>query len=192
LIVVRTRKEEKNMNTFEFSIVASGLDPEAEGFADRFFDAGCDDATISFQKGHIILDFAREADSIDAAICSAMECVMNAGAHVDRVEPDPLVSLSDMAARTGMSRAAMTQYAKGQRSEGFPAPVARVTSDTSLYDWSEVATWLHQHEKLSREKAIEAKAVKIVNDALSAGDADLREVLHEQLQHYEESLPKAA
>jgi hypothetical protein len=33
------------MKIFEFSIIASGLDPEAEDFADRFFDAGCDDAT---------------------------------------------------------------------------------------------------------------------------------------------------
>jgi hypothetical protein len=76
------------MKQFEFSIIASGLDPEAEDFADRFFEAGCDDATISFQKGHIIVDFAREAESIDAAICSAVECVGKAGAHIDRVEPD--------------------------------------------------------------------------------------------------------
>lgn len=61
------------MTPFEFSIIASGLDPEAEDFADRFFDADCDDATISFQKRHIIADFAREAASIDAAICSAVE-----------------------------------------------------------------------------------------------------------------------
>jgi len=117
------------MKTFEFSIIASGLDPEAEDFVDRFFNAGCDDATLSFQKGHTILDFAREADSIDAAIVSAMECVTAAGAKVDRIEPDPLVSLSDIASRTGMSRAAMTQYSKGQRGKNFPSPVARITSD---------------------------------------------------------------
>ena len=35
------------MKIFEFRIIASGLDPEAEDFADRFFDAGCDDATLS-------------------------------------------------------------------------------------------------------------------------------------------------
>jgi hypothetical protein len=75
----------------------------------RFYNAGCDDATISFQKGHIIVDFAREADSIDAAIVSAVECVTAAGAQVDRVEPDPFVNLSDIAARTGMTRAAMSQ-----------------------------------------------------------------------------------
>src|SRR5882757_6347372 len=118
------------MKTFEFSIIASGLDPEADDFADRFFNAGCDDATILFQKGHIIVDFAREAGSIDAALCSAVECVEKAGAQVDRVEPDPLVSLSDIAARTGLTRAAITNYAKGSRGKNFPPPVAKVTSDS--------------------------------------------------------------
>jgi hypothetical protein len=108
------------MKTFEFSVVASGLDPEAEDFADRFFNAGCDDATISFQKGHIIVDFAREAKSIDIAICSAVDCVEKTGARIDRIEPDPLVSLADIAARTGLSRAAITQYSKANAALIFP------------------------------------------------------------------------
>jgi len=179
------------MKTFEFSIVASGLDPEADGFTDRFFEAGCDDATISFQKGHIILDFAREADSIDSAICSAVECVETAGAQVDRIEPDPLVSLSEIASRTGLTRAAITQYSKGQRGKDFPAPVARVTSETSLYDWAKVATWLFQHEKLSREEAIEAAAVKAANEAICAHETKLRDKLQEQLKDYEKELEAA-
>src|SRR5436305_13532072 len=107
LTAVRTERR-TTMKTHEFSIIASALDPQAEDFETRFYDAGCDDATISFQKGHIIVDFAREADSIDEAICSAVECVVKAGAHLDRVEPDPLVSLSDIAVRTGLTRAAIT------------------------------------------------------------------------------------
>jgi len=180
------------MKTFEFSIIASGLDPEAEGFVDGFFNAGCDDATISFQKGHIIVDFARDADSIDAAICSAVECVEKAGAHVDRVEPDPLVSLSDIAARTGLTRAAITNYAKGDRAAHFPSPVARVTSKTSLYDWAAVATWLFQHEQLSREAAIEAEAVRVTNAAIQAHEPKLKETLQDSLRAYEQSLDKAA
>ena len=180
------------MKTFEFSIIASGLDPQAEDFADRFFDAGCDDATISFQKGHIIADFAREAVSVDAAICSAVECVEKAGAQVDRVEPDPLVSLSDIAARTGLTRAAITQYAKGQRGQNFPAPVARVTSETSLYDWATVATWLFHHEKLSRDQAVEAEALKAVNEALAAHETRLRDALRARLKAYKARLEKRA
>lgn len=88
------------MKTFEFRIIASGLDPEAEDFADRVFNAGCDDATLSFQKGHIILDFAREAETIEAAIASAIECVAAAGAKVERIESDSLVSHADIASLT--------------------------------------------------------------------------------------------
>src|SRR6266403_4144442 len=180
------------MKTFEFSIIASGLDPEAEDFADRFFEAGCDDATISFQKGHIIVDFAREAKSIDTAICSAFECVEKAGAHVDRVEPDPLVSLSDIAARTGLSRAAITNYSKVDRAENFPPPVARVTSKTSLYDWAAVATWLFQNDQLPREKAIEAEAVRVVNAAIQSHEPKLQKTLQDGLRAYEKNLDKAA
>ncbi len=180
------------MKKYEFSIIASGLNPESEDFEQRFLDAGCDDATISFQKGHIIADFAREADSVDAAICSALECVEKAGAHIDRVEPDPLVSLSEIAARTGLTRAAITQYSKGQRKENFPPPVAKVTSDQSLYDWSSVATWLYQHEKISRDEAIEAEAVKAANEAIKAHDTKLRKALKERLEEYEASLGNAA
>jgi predicted transcriptional regulator len=179
------------MKKFEFCVIASGLDPEAEDFADLFFNAGCDDATISFQKGHIIADFAREADSIEEAISSAVECVEKAGAEVDRVEPDPLVSLADIAARADLTRAAVTQYAKGQRGENFPAPVARVTSETSLYDWAEVATWLFQHKRLSREQAIEAEAVKVANQAICAHDPKLRDRMHERLVSFEKELAAA-
>ena len=180
------------MTTFEFSIIASGLDPEAEDFADRFFDAGCDDATTSFQKGYIILDFARDADSIDEAICSAVECVDKTGAIVSRVEPDPLVSLSDIAARTGLTRAAITNYSKGERADNFPSPVARVTSKTSLYDWAAVAAWLFQHGQISREEAIKAQAVKAANEAIKDRRAKLRETLQRRVKAYEADLDKMA
>lgn len=180
------------MTTFEFSIIASGLDPEADDFADRFFEAGCDDATISFQKGHIILDFAREAESIEDAICSAIECAEKAGAHVDRVEPDPLVNLSDIASRTGLTRQAISHYSKGNRGAHFPSPVARVTSDAPLWDWAPVAKWLYENDKLDRGAAIVAEAVRVANVAIETGEPKLREALHSHLQAYDASLQKAA
>jgi transcriptional regulator with XRE-family HTH domain len=176
------------MKTYEFSIIASGLDPSADDFEAKFYEAGCDDATVSFQKGHIIVDFAREAASIAQAIVSAIECVKAAGAMVERVEPDPLVNLSDIAARTGMTRAAISQYSKGQRSRDFPAPVARVTSDNPLWDWATVARWLFQHDKLARETAIEAEAVRAANAAIEARESQLSSVLHKRLRAYESSL----
>ena len=54
------------MKTHEFTIVASGLDPEMEGYEDRFFEAGCDDATLSFQKGARAVVRSRLAGDVTA------------------------------------------------------------------------------------------------------------------------------
>ena len=158
------------MKNYEFSIIASGLDPEAADFESRFYDAGCDDATVSFQKGHIIVDFARDAETMDIAISSAIDAVTVVGAKVDRVEPDPLVSLSEIASRTGMSRAAMTQYSKGQRGKNFPVPVVKVTSDSPLWDWATVADWLFQNNKLTKDDVLEAQALREVNEGIDSAE----------------------
>lgn len=172
------------MKTYEFSVIASGLDPSADDFESRFYDAGCDDATVSFQKGHIIVDFAREAETMDAAVSSAVEAVLAAGATVDRVEPDPLVSLAEIASRTGMSRAAMTQYSKGQRGRDFPAPVARVTSDSPLWDWAIVARWLFRSEKVSRDVVIEAQTVTEANSVIAGGGRQIATRLRQRVHEF--------
>jgi hypothetical protein len=86
----------------------------------------------------------------------------------------------------------MTQYSKGQRSKDFPAPVARVTSDSPLWEWSTVAKWLFQHGKLTREAAIEAEAVRMANEVVDARQTTLREAIPERLKAYEASLIKEA
>ena len=172
------------MERFEFSIIASGLDPNADDFEARFYEGGCDDATVSFQKGHIIIDFAREAGSIEDAITSAVESVRALGATVERVEPDPLVSLSEIAARTGLTRAAITQYAKGKRGKAdFPAPVARVTSDSPLWDWGTVAAWLYRIGRIKQHQLIEAQAMTIANNAIEHG-ASVKDRLRSGLEEW--------
>jgi hypothetical protein len=80
-----------------------------------------------------------------------------------------------------MSRAAMTQYSKGQRGKNFPAPVARITSDSPLWDWADVAVWLFAQRKITREQAIQAGAVREANKALGGGAirARLKQRVHE-------------
>jgi transcriptional regulator with XRE-family HTH domain len=160
------------MKTFEFTLIATGLDPQADDFEDRFFEAGCDDATLSFQKGAIMLEFTRAASSFKNAVVSALENVLRAGAKPIHVEPDYLVSLSDIAARVGLSRSAVSLYAKGERGRDFPAPVARVTTESPLWDWVEVADWMYRQDKLSIETVLEAKVVRAANIAVQrAGEA---------------------
>lgn len=180
------------MKTHEFSIIASGLDPEADDFESRFYDAGCDDALVAFQKGHIILDFAREAESLEDAIAGAVAAVDQAGAKVDRVEPDPLVSLADISARTGLSRSAITLYAQGARSENFPAPIAKVTSSSPLWDWAAVAKWMYKNKKIGFEEAVAAETVKEANEAVRKGRVAIGDLLKKHARAYSAALKKAA
>ena len=153
------------MSTYEFTIIAAGLDI---GSTDRLFEAGCDDSTISFQRGAIILDFDREARSLGAAIASAVADVEKAGATVIHVEPDHLVNLSDIAARTGITRAAASLYAKGERGTDFPVPVARVTTDSPLWDWVDVARWLYRQGRIPKEELARARIVRKMNSSIES------------------------
>ena len=155
------------MALFEFTIVADGLDPTDEEFETRFYDAGCDDATIAFQKGVIIIDFARESNSLEAAVHSAIEQVGQTKTRIIRIEPEPLVSLTDIAERAGLTKAAISLYATGQRGKGFPHPVARVTSESPLWNWADVASWLGETGKLDKERVAEAAFLSMVNVELS-------------------------
>jgi hypothetical protein len=155
------------MKVHEFTIVASGLDHDSDDFEDRFFMAGCDDSTISAARGAIILHFARGADSLGEAIQSAIDDVTKAGARVERVEPDHLVSLSEIAERAHLTRAAISLYAKGERGRDFPHPVARVTSESPLWDWTDVARWLHGRRRIAEDIVRDAEVIRSANEHLS-------------------------
>ena len=56
------------MNIYEFTFVIetqAGLD---DGLEDALYEAGCDDATLSFRKGIAYLNFDREAEDLELAI----------------------------------------------------------------------------------------------------------------------------
>jgi len=93
-----------------------------------------------------------------------------------------LVSLSDIAERAGVSKAAISLYAKGKRGKDFPAPIARVTTESPLWDWVEVADWMHRNDKLPLEALAEAKVVRAANLAVqSASGGDKHSVSAEEL-----------
>ena len=135
--------------SYEFSMVVAGLDSAARSFEDKLFEAGCSDALIGVVKGLVVLDFTRQASSFADALKSAMRDIRKAGGRVVRIEPDSYASLSDIAARTGLTRQSVSLLVQGKRGAGsFPPPVARVTSDSPLWDWLIVARWLTRHGKL--------------------------------------------
>lgn len=160
-----------DMENFEFAIIASGASLEDDEFLNRLFESGCDDATLSFQKGVIIAEFDREAQSFANAIIDGCAQIHNAGAKIERIEPDHLVSLSEISERCELSKAAISLYINGKRQEGFPCPSAKVTSKHPLWDWYEVASWLNKNGYLDEETVYQAKIVRDTNIIISQSDA---------------------
>jgi hypothetical protein len=63
---------------------------DTDDITDRLFEAGCDDATISFNKmGLISLSFDREADSAKKAVESAIDNVQQALPDAVLIEASP-------------------------------------------------------------------------------------------------------
>ena len=157
------------MKTFEFTVIASGFDVDGN-YEDALFEAGCDDATISIQKGLLIAEFDREAVTFSRAVASAVRAVHGAGLQVERIEPDHLVSLAEIADRSNLSRQAISLYARGERAAGFPAPTAKVTSKHPLWDWHEVADWLFQKSYIGRDAVVQARVVKEANIHIASAE----------------------
>lgn len=151
------------MKSFEFTIAATGLPLDTDEWEYAFYEAGCDDATVSLQRGVFILFFDREAEDFESAARSACDDIRRAGAKVLRIEPDPLVSSSDIAERAGVTRQAVSLYTTGGRGDNFPLPVAGITSSRPLWSWEEVARWLADRGKLAPEAIEQAECIQRLN-----------------------------
>ena len=85
------------MAEYNFTLI---LDGDVENHLDELFEAGCDDATFGTVDGVHYADFDREASSLAEAIASAIDDVESVpGLRVRRVEPDDLVTASEIAGR---------------------------------------------------------------------------------------------
>lgn len=72
------------MNKYEFSLALRGPLELTEEIADKLFESGCDDGTPGMCNGVFVVDFHREADSLEAAINSAIQNVRDAGQEVEQ------------------------------------------------------------------------------------------------------------
>ncbi len=162
---------------FDFTFVVDS-DPHSDGFEDVFIEAGCDDATFVLLRGAAAISFDRDANTYKDAVFSAYKQIISTGAQIVRFEPDFLVSASDIAERSGLTRAAVSLFTKGERRDGFPIPHARLNSANPLWDWVSVSEWLVKHKDLPKEKYREALISRIINAGAQINQLD-------QLQHFD-------
>lgn len=142
------------MTEFNFKLLCLGIDSNDESFLDALYEAGCDDATVFFKDGHLCLDFTRDSDNAENAVVSAIRDFESAGigGSVERVEPEDLASLSEIALRVGVTRASLQKYARGESKVGidFPRPVQNIlASRRELFSTIEVLNWMLLKRKVA-------------------------------------------
>lgn len=142
------------MEHYNFTLTLSNVHADTEGLADALYAHGCDDALICYYGNAVYLEFDRKAASLDSAIESAIINIETAGtgAVVESVD-SVLVGLSDIAGLSGLSRQAITLLKDGARGKGdFPCPVQRISGQSPLWDWSDVAKWLADCGRLDNKE----------------------------------------
>lgn len=164
------------MSTYEFTLVVDGLDVDDSEQMDRLFEAGFDDTTFSTVDGVGYAEFTREADSVVQAIDHAIEQIrMYTGLEVLRVEPDDLVTATDIAEAAGVSRQYIDQLIKGERQDGtFPPPVTQFKSRSRLWRRSDVLPWLAERgviEEPDKDELATMLAAQAFNGVLTIHSA---------------------
>ena len=135
------------MSAFSFTLIVEGRDILADETVDALFEAGCDDALVGTSDGFQFLDFDREADSVGEAVMSAVADVESVdGLSVARVADAGLLSMADIAARTGRTRESVRLLVAGERGPGgFPPPATDPRSRYRLWRASEVEQWMRNY-----------------------------------------------
>ena len=162
-------KPAKSKGEHDFTLVLSGITAESAGVEDALFEAGCDDATLSFRMGRPVLTFSRAADSLKDAILSAISDVRSAGigANVLRVDYCNLVTQADIARKIGRSRQLVHQYMTGARGPGgFPGPAVELCDGGWVWLWCEVAFWLWENDMIKEDVLKDADEVEAINRVL--------------------------
>jgi hypothetical protein len=135
------------MQTHTFTLILAGVRELTDEITNALYEAGCDDALIGSRDGVAFLDFDREAPSFREAVLSAIAAVEKAGveALVVRVEPDDLVTMSDIARRAQRTRESVRQLVSGLRGPGdFPPPVANLKERSPIWRWTDVSRWFQE------------------------------------------------
>lgn len=116
----------------------------ADELIDELYTKGCDDALIGTGiSGQIALEFAREAESADAAITSALQDVLNVIPQAQLIEASPdYVGLSDVAELVSVSRQQMRKLY--EQNACFPAPLH--AGKSNLWNLYTVLNWLHKNK----------------------------------------------
>ncbi|CAB3879686.1 hypothetical protein LMG26858_03160 [Achromobacter anxifer] len=126
---------------------------DLDALVERLGEAGCDDALVGTGlPGRLALEFTREADNAEAAVCSALRDVRRAAPSAKLIEAGPdLVGLTDVAELVGVSRQNMRKLMLAHPGS-FPLPVHE--GSTSIWHLADVLAWLQARGSHPQAEAV--------------------------------------
>jgi hypothetical protein len=77
------------VRTYEFVVTLAKGTEHSDALVEALYEAGCDDGSVWSCAGVVQIGFTRQADSLEAAIRSAITDVQKAGCTVARLEMEP-------------------------------------------------------------------------------------------------------
>ncbi len=139
---------------FEFTLILTGSEKDLPEIASRLRAAGHRDRLQASKRSGVVYIACEQGGEslVDVMLqtIAEVERALESTEHkVVRIEPDDLVTTSEIARRTGRSRESIRLYALGERGPGeFPPPISNLRSRSPLYRWSEVAEWFANYIQL--------------------------------------------
>jgi predicted DNA-binding transcriptional regulator AlpA len=153
------------METFTFRIRLR--DPVSDSDADRLYEAFDEEVAVEGGPRGPFIGFERHAQTFLDAVLDALAGVIELGFEPLAVE-DELVSIADIAQRTGRSRQSVSMLVSGQRGRGtFPRPAAGNVR-SPLWHWADVATWFEDQGVDATIFEDRLQALAAVNGALAS------------------------
>jgi hypothetical protein len=135
------------MKTYHFVLWLQGVTDITEELENKIFESGCDDALLGTYHSRPFLEFDREADSLLAAVKSALGDTAKAGLAIERIGFYDFVTAAEIARRVDRSRANVSQLISGDRGPGnFPAPFQTV-GNNDVWPWPEVEAWFANYDE---------------------------------------------
>ncbi len=154
------------MYEYGFALHVLGLDFEDETQLLLLDD---EEITVvpSTSDGLVMLNVILDADSPMAAWREFTEfCEKRApNVSITRVDLD-LVSIPQIAERSGVARETVRLWARGLRREGFPAPFT-AAGQSLLWAWSDVFGWLSSFMELDEPVPLPVVAIERINGSLA-------------------------
>lgn len=155
--------------TFNVSLVLDNIEFTDEHL-DRIFEA-LPDAVPANVGGLMTLTAPVEAPNAEAAAFHLVEVVSEVLPYAIAIRLDQdLVSIPDIAERTGRSRESIRLLVEGKRGPGaFPLPVGTVGDGIRVWPWASILGWfLNELGEDLGEQAVPAEVAAVVDACLAA------------------------